>query len=87
MMVCDCNGNSLFKSSMKNIKYCKENRYNLFSLTKQMKNGWLLHGNNDALWITKSGHKVKFDIRIETKEGIIFAAYMKWTPSIKMANA
>eukprot|EP00957_Ditylum_brightwellii_P037774 2856755-Ditylum_brightwellii.AAC.1 len=81
MMVCDHTGNSLFKSSMKDIKYCKENRYNLFSLTKGMKSGWLLHGNNDELWITKSGHKVKFDIRIETKEGIIFAAYMKRIPN------
>eukprot|EP00957_Ditylum_brightwellii_P083982 6383421-Ditylum_brightwellii.AAC.2 len=35
-----------------------------------MKNsGWLLHGNNNELWITKSDHKVKFDIRIKPKRG------------------
>eukprot|EP00957_Ditylum_brightwellii_P180122 13720931-Ditylum_brightwellii.AAC.1 len=61
-LVCDRQGNGLYKASMKKVKYCKENCYNLFSLTKRMKNGWLLHGNNNAVWITKGGHTMRFDI-------------------------
>eukprot|EP00957_Ditylum_brightwellii_P113341 8643040-Ditylum_brightwellii.AAC.1 len=87
ILVCDRTGNGFFMLSMKNIKYCKDNWYNLFSFAKRMKNGWLLHGNNNAVWITKGGHKVKFDICIETKEGIIFEAYMKRVLTIDVATA
>eukprot|EP00957_Ditylum_brightwellii_P187359 14269855-Ditylum_brightwellii.AAC.1 len=52
-----------------------------------MKNRWLLHRDNDAVWLTKDGHTMRFDIRIETKEGIIFAAYMKRVPTGEVANA
>eukprot|EP00957_Ditylum_brightwellii_P207233 15352091-Ditylum_brightwellii.AAC.2 len=72
---------------MKNNKYCKYNQYNLFSLTKRLKNGWLLYDNTNVMWINKGGHKVSFDICIKTKEGIIFAAYMKRVPMIEVANA
>eukprot|EP00957_Ditylum_brightwellii_P117035 8927398-Ditylum_brightwellii.AAC.1 len=87
MLVCDRTGNGLFKLSTKNIKYYKDNQYNLFSLIKRLKNRWLLHGNNDAIWITKGGHKVQFNICIETKEGIIFAAYMKMITMTEVENA
>eukprot|EP00957_Ditylum_brightwellii_P069079 5243943-Ditylum_brightwellii.AAC.1 len=87
MLVCNRTGNGLFKLFMQNIKYCKNNQYNLFNLIKRMKNRLLLHGYNDAVKITKGGHKMRFDICIKTKEGIIFAAYMKRVPIIEVANA
>eukprot|EP00957_Ditylum_brightwellii_P164082 12493277-Ditylum_brightwellii.AAC.1 len=54
-----------------------ENKYNLFSLTKQQRSGWQLYGDDNSIWITKGEQRVKFDIKILTKEGIIFAAYIK----------
>jgi hypothetical protein len=37
----------------------------------------LLNGDSEKIWITKGGHKIVFDIRIETPEGLIFALYHK----------
>src|SRR5687767_14166304 len=39
--------------------------------------GWKLGGDKSAIWIEKEGVKILFDIKIETKEGVIFAAYIK----------
>jgi hypothetical protein len=44
-------------------------KFNLFSLTKRQKAGRLLNGDSEKIWITKVGHKIVFDIQIETPEG------------------
>jgi hypothetical protein len=50
--------------------------YNLFSLTKRLQSGWSLHGNEKGIWLAKSGQTVMLDIRIETPEGVVFAAHL-----------
>eukprot|EP00957_Ditylum_brightwellii_P055231 4186527-Ditylum_brightwellii.AAC.1 len=67
-MVCNKTGNQLFTTKMSNIKYCKGQQFNLFSLTKRLKQGWQLHGDNDSIWIKKGNDCVQFDVRIGTKE-------------------
>jgi hypothetical protein len=52
-------------------------KFNLFSLTKRQKAGWLLNRDSEKIWITKGEHKIVFNIRIETPEGLIFALYHK----------
>eukprot|EP00957_Ditylum_brightwellii_P110601 8435774-Ditylum_brightwellii.AAC.1 len=42
---CVKNGDKLHPCMIHNVKYFKENRYNLFSITKHQKNGWRLHGD------------------------------------------
>ena len=54
-----------------------DSQFNLFSITKRQKMGWKLGGDKNAIWIEKEGLKILFDIKIETKEGVIFAAYIK----------
>ena len=46
----------------------------LFSLTKWLEDGWVLGGNQDALWISKGAVKIVFGIKIKVPKGAIFAA-------------
>ena len=62
---------------MNNVKIVPNSKFNLFSLTKRQNDGWILGGNKDSIWLEKDGAKIKFDIRIETAEGVIFAIYIK----------
>jgi hypothetical protein len=48
--------------------------FNLFSLTKMMKQGWILNGDKtNGITLSKEEQVVKFDIPIDTPEGIVFA--------------
>eukprot|EP00957_Ditylum_brightwellii_P078036 5931877-Ditylum_brightwellii.AAC.1 len=85
-IICDKNGNQLDHCKITNVKYCKGNAYNLFSITKHLKNGWTLHGNSSAIWVTKGESKLVFDIVIPTKEGLIYAVYIKRVENLEMAN-
>eukprot|EP00957_Ditylum_brightwellii_P132373 10094246-Ditylum_brightwellii.AAC.1 len=85
--VCSKNGATINDCKMVDIKYCKENTYNLFSITKCLKNGWSLHSNNKKIWITKGQQKVVFNTQIPAKEGLIFAVYINGKHNTEMANA
>jgi hypothetical protein len=71
--VTNSNGNELREVRMKNVLHVPTAMFNLFSLTKQQKDGWTLHGDTNAIWIMKGENKIVFDIRIETPEGLVFA--------------
>eukprot|EP00957_Ditylum_brightwellii_P022734 1714757-Ditylum_brightwellii.AAC.2 len=86
-VICDKNGKQIEHCKIANIKYCRGNAYNLFSIPKRLKNRWHLHGNSEAIWITKGEQKLVFDTVIPTKEGLIFAVYIKRKVNTEMANA
>jgi hypothetical protein len=50
------------------------------------KNGWLLHGNNKVIWLTKGEDKITFDIIIPTPEGMVFAVYFNRNEEIANVN-
>eukprot|EP00957_Ditylum_brightwellii_P081628 6209566-Ditylum_brightwellii.AAC.1 len=84
--ICAKNDSKLHPCTIHNVRYCKENRYNLFSITKHQKSGWMLHGDGNSIWITKGSSKVAFDIKIQMKEGMIFAAYIERIQGNEVAN-
>jgi hypothetical protein len=49
---------------------------NLFSTTKLLLAGWVPGGNTEALWFSRPNAEfvIKFDIKIETEHGCVFAA-------------
>jgi hypothetical protein len=49
----------------------------LFSVTKLMKQGWTQGGDAKALWLDKGDQNLKFDIKIDTPKGMLFAIYIK----------
>jgi hypothetical protein len=42
-------GGELMKSTMQTVTHLPTGKFNLFSLTKMQKSGWLLHGNDKAI--------------------------------------
>ena len=56
-------------------RYSTNIKFNLFSAMKLLMNGWDLGGDRNAIWLRNIERTVKFDIKIKTKEGIIFAMY------------
>ena len=73
----DNNGNELQQVKLHNVRHVPTAMFNLFSLTKRQKDGWTLHGDSEAIWITKGNNKIIFDICIETPEGLVFAAHLR----------
>jgi hypothetical protein len=51
--------------------------YNLISLTQFTEKGWLMSGNSESIVVSKDGMQMKFDIKINTARGAIFAVYFK----------
>ena len=78
--LCDKHGNVLMATKITEVALIKNTPFNLFSLTKMMKQGWSLSGDkSNGIALTKDGHTVKFDIPIDTPEGIVFAMCAKRT--------
>jgi hypothetical protein len=68
-------GDKLIQSTMQAVTHLPTGKFDLFSLTKMQNNGWLLHGNDKTIWLTKGEDKIIFDIIIPTPEGMVFAVY------------
>ncbi len=78
--LCDKHGNVLMSTKITEVALIKNTPFNLFSLTKMMKQGWTLRGDKSSgITLSKDGHVVKFDIPIDTPEGIVFAMCAKRT--------
>ena len=43
---------------------------------KQLMIGWYLGGDGNSIRLRNKEQKIKYDINIKTKEGILFAAYV-----------
>ena len=68
------------------VSYMPEGNFNLFSITRRLKEGWQIGGHGKAIWIQKGDQKITFDIAVETKDSVIFCMYMKRNPSQDTAN-
>ena len=62
-------------------------KFNLFLVTKMIKEGWVLSGDKNAMWLKKGDQEVVFDIIIPTSEGILFVMYMKCNINGEVAGA
>jgi hypothetical protein len=75
--LCNKNGNTLNDAKISDVAHLPKGKYNLFSITKLQNNGWKLGGDADAIWLTKGDIEIKFDIKIPTPKGVLYAMYHK----------
>jgi hypothetical protein len=61
-VITDQNRNEKLPATLQNVKHVRSAKFNLFSLTKRQKAGWLLNRDSEKIWITKGEHKIVFDI-------------------------
>jgi hypothetical protein len=62
-------------AKISDVTHLPEAKYNLFSITKLQNEGWTLGGNAGAIWLTKGDVEIKFDIKIPTPKGVLYAMY------------
>ena len=70
-------GKEQLKATLKDVQYNSKSNFNLFSIGKAIKEGWKLSGNQEGLVLVKDGAKLAFDIKIRTKNGVIFCVYLQ----------
>jgi hypothetical protein len=75
--VCDKSGKKLGQVKMTDVRLTPENKYNLFSISKRLKEGWKMTGDKNGMVLTKGNEQVTFDIIIPTHDGVIFAMYIE----------
>ena len=76
---CDKMGNDMNKIMLPDVRVIPSAKYNMFSLTKRLKDGWKMSGDTHALTIKKNGNKVVFDIVLNTAEGRLYCGYLEMT--------
>jgi len=86
-VMCDKHGTEKGYAVMKDVTLLPNGKYNLFSLTKMMKNGWKLGGDEKLIYLQKGDKKIEFDITIPTPKGVLFAMYMQRDSEIAGAGA
>ena len=64
---------------MKDVALVPDCAFNLFSISKQLKQGWKLGGNSDALVLTSpnGNSQIKFDKKISMPNGVLSAICIK----------
>gem|GEM_PF-6951265 len=80
------NGNEMFNAKMTDVAYIPEANFNLFSITRRLRQGFQLGGDKNCIWLEKSGIKIVFDIVIPTPKGAIYCAYLK-RKNVEVASA
>ena len=75
--ICDKNGQAVCKGVIKGIAHLPRSRYNLFSISRRLDDGWKLGGDQDMIKLVKGNDEIKFDIKIKTKKGAVYCMYFK----------
>ena len=61
------------KMSLSEVMYLPNGKYNLLSVTKVMRNGWKLEGDNKSMSLSKGKMKLTFNTKIPTARGVLNA--------------
>ncbi|KAL7579261.1 hypothetical protein ACA910_011420 [Epithemia clementina (nom. ined.)] len=77
VVVCDKLGTELQRVTMRDVVVVPDCGFNLFSVTKRLKEGWTMCGDKNGMWLKDSKMTVRFDIVISTPKGMLFAACLK----------
>jgi hypothetical protein len=65
------------KSELKDVQVNKNFSFNLFSMTKMIKKGYLLSGNKKCMKLKKEAYEFMFESIIRTRRGTLYCAIFK----------
>ena len=85
--MCDKDGNELNQGTLKNVNLLPTGKFNLFSLSKMLRLGWKMGGDDTEIWHKSGDKKISFDIIIPTPKGSLYVMYMKRTGAINNEKA
>jgi hypothetical protein len=80
----DSSWNELREVQMKYVLHVPTPMFNLFSLTKQQKDGWTLHGDTKAIWIMKGKIRLCsiFELKPLTDWYLLLISIVKWQEEV-----
>ena len=73
----DSDGNRQGRITLSEVLYLPNGKYNLLSVTKVMKSGWMLRGNENEISLEKGDRRLTFNIKIHTLKGTLYAVKIK----------
>ena len=73
----DCAGKEEGNMTLQDVSVVPTGKYNLFSVTKRLKNGWTMQGDTEALTLSKGKNQVRFDIILNSDKGRLYCGYFK----------
>ena len=65
-------GTEMGKATIRDVVHTPNSRFNLFSVTKRMQDGWILGGDKESMWLIKGDQKINFDIKISERSSILY---------------
>jgi hypothetical protein len=72
-MMCDKHGNELHEATLQDVTHLPDGKFNLFSSSKLLKQGWKLTGDKMNIRLAKDAQETVFDIVAPTTKGLLFA--------------
>lgn len=76
-ILCDNQGKEIAALNMARVVVTPGSPYNVLSVTRRLKEGWKLGGNENAITLTKDGTTVTFDIKIDSPKGALYAVCIR----------
>jgi hypothetical protein len=71
-------GKAEFQCHLEGVQYSPTTVFNLFAVTKLMREGWTFSGDDKTGFVLRKGKwALRFDIRISTKEGCVWVGYFR----------
>jgi hypothetical protein len=74
---CNQHGDILFRTKLTGVTYIPNSAFNLFSATKRLQCGWSMTGDGEGIKFSKGKDTLLFDLKIETKKGAVYCAYIQ----------
>jgi hypothetical protein len=81
-MMCDKCGNELHEATLQDVTHLPDGKFNLFSLSKLLKQGWKLTGDKMSIKLAKDTQEMVFDVVVPTTKGLLFAMYFRGNSEI-----
>eukprot|EP00985_Skeletonema_marinoi_P020006 scaffold11691_cov76-Skeletonema_marinoi.AAC.1 len=72
---------------LEDVKYSRDYNFNLLSLTKLAEQGWTIVGTSVGFTASKGEQTIKFDIKIQTASGVVFACRFVRDREVSTASA
>ena len=74
---CDEYGNEVFDLTLTETSHLVESHFNLLSLSRMMKHGWSMEGDENSIIMSKGKQRLELGIKVPTAQGMLFCVCLR----------